>query len=173
MTAVTIAELARMKDTEQLSALLAASKVRDIVDELVRLDDATMAVAFRLLDRDRATTIFEALAPHYQRRLLDGLRDDRVVALIEALDPDDRVRLLDDMPAKVANRFLGVLSSEEHALTTTLLGYPEESAGRLMSPEFVSLRAAMTVGEALARSGATASTPRRSMRCRCSTTNDT
>jgi len=83
--------------------------------------------------------------------LLHGLRDDRVVSLIEALDPDDRVRLLDDMPSKVANRLLRVLSPEEHALTTTLLGYPEESAGRLMSPEFVSLRAAITVEEALAK----------------------
>ena len=148
---LTIDELIRLDDTERLSAWLAAAKVRDIVDELVRLDDATMAVAFRLLDRDRATEVFEALVPHYQQRLLHGLRDERLVSLIEALDPDDRVRLLDEMPAKVANRLLGVLSPEEHALTTTLLGYPEESAGRLMSPEFVSLRSTMTVREALAK----------------------
>lgn len=148
---MTIDELVRLDDTERLSVWLADAKVRDIVDELVRLDDATMAVAFRLLNRDRATDVFEALVPHYQQRLLEGLRDERLVSLIEALDPDDRVRLLDDMPAKVANRLLGVLSPEEHALTTTLLGYPEESAGRLMSPEFVSLRSTMTVRDALAK----------------------
>lgn len=149
MSDETIAELVQLEDTKQLSALLATRKVRDIIDELTRLDDASMAITFRLLSRDRAIEVFEDLPPHYQQHLLDGLRDDRVVALIEALDPDDRVRLLDEMPSKVANRLLRVLSPEEQALTTILLGYPEDSAGRLMSPEFVSLRAAMTVGEAL------------------------
>lgn len=146
-----IAELVRTADTDGLRAWVQVAGVREIVDELVRVDDADMAVAFRLLDRDRAAEVFEALGPTYQQRLLAGLRDDRLVALIDGLDPDDRVRLLDDVPAKVANRLLGALSPEEHALTTTLLGYPEESAGRLMSPEFVSLRATMTVHEALAK----------------------
>lgn len=146
-----LTELTRVQDTEALSEWLAAHRVREIVDELIRVDDASMAVAFRLLDRDRAIEVFEALAPHYQQRLLEGLRDDRVVSLIEDLDPDDRVRLLDDLPAMVANRLLGVLSPSERALTTTLLGYPEESAGRLMSPEFVSLRSTMTVDEALGK----------------------
>lgn len=144
-----IAELSGADETEALRRWLSGAGVREIVDELVRLDDASMAVAFRLLDRDRATAVFEALAPHYQQRLLEGLRGDRVVALIEELDPDDRVRLLDDLPAKVANRLLRVLSPTEQALTTILMGYPEESAGRLMTPEFVSLRSTMTIGEAL------------------------
>ena len=145
----TLSDLVRGEGTEESSRWLAASSVRAIVDELVRLDDAAMAFAFRLLDRDRAAAVFEALGPSYQQRLLHGLRDDRLVALIEGLDPDDRVRLIDDVPAKVANRLLGVLSPEEHALTMVLLGYPEDSAGRLMSPEFISLRSAMTVSEAL------------------------
>src|SRR5690606_30481029 len=78
-----------------------------------------------------------------------GLRADRVRALIEALDPDDRARLFDEMPATVVTRLLGQLSPDERALTTVLLGYPEQSAGRLMSPEFVSLRASMTATEAI------------------------
>lgn len=149
MPDATVAQMVRTEDAEALSVWLSSSPVRDVVAELIRLDQPAMAVAFRLLDRERAMEVFEALAPSYQQRLLEGMRDDRLVTLIEGLDPDDRVRLLDDVPAKVANRLLGVLSPGEHALTTTLLGYPEESAGRLMSPEFVSLRAAMTVDEAL------------------------
>ncbi len=98
-----------------------------------------------------AAQVFEILEPTYQQRLLRGLRADRVVHLIEELDPDDRVRLLDEVPAKVANRLLASLSPGELALTSTLLGYPEDSAGRLMSPEFISLRESMTVGEALAK----------------------
>lgn len=149
MSEVSITGLVQRGDTDGLSAWLAQSSVRVIVDELVRSDDAAMATAFRVLDRDKATEVLDALAPHYQQRLLDGLRDDRLVALIESLDPDDRVRLLDDVPAKVANRLLGVLSPTELELASTLLGYPEESAGRLMSPEFVSLRATMRADEAL------------------------
>ena len=147
-----IATLVRStSDTQALSDSLAQMGTRDIVSEMVRLDDDAMGVVFRLLDRDRAAQVFEILEPTYQQRLLKGLRADRVVHLIEELDPDDRVRLLDEVPAKVANRLLASLSPGELALTSTLLGYPEDSAGRLMSPEFISLREAMTVGEALAK----------------------
>ena len=146
-----IATLVRSSDTQALSDSLASMGARDIVAELGRLDDEAMGVVFRLLDRDRAAQVFEILEPTYQQRLLRGLRADRVVHLIEELDPDDRVRLLDEVPAKVANRLLASLSPGELALTSTLLGYPEDSAGRLMSPEFISLREAMTVGEALAK----------------------
>lgn len=149
MSDVRIDELVRDGDTAPLVAWLRDSTVLEIVDELTRLDPADTAVAFRLLPRDRALDVFEALDPVDQQQVLDGLRDDRVRSLIEALDPDDRARLFDEMPAKVVNRLLGQLSPDERALTTVLLGYPEQSAGRLMSPEFVSLRASMTTAEAI------------------------
>lgn len=149
MSDVRIDELVRDGDTAPLVAWLRDSTVLEIVDELTRLDPADTAVAFRLLPRDRALDVFEALDPVDQQQVLDGLRDDRVRSLIEALDPDDRARLFDEMPAKVVNRLLGQLSPDERALTTVLLGYPEQSAGRLMSPEFVSLRASMTAAEAI------------------------
>ena len=80
-----------------------------------------------------------------------GLREANVRELFEDLDPDDRARLTEEMPAKVARRLLAGLSPNERRLTSTLLGYPEDSAGRLMSPEVASLRAGMTAGEALDR----------------------
>lgn len=149
MSDVRIDELVRDGDTGPLVEWLRETSVLDIVDELTRLDPEGIAVAFRLLPRDRALDVFEALDPTDQQQVLDGLRADRVRSLIEALDPDDRARLFDEMPAKVVNRLLAQLSPDERALTTVLLGYPEESAGRLMSPEFVSLRASLTAGEAL------------------------
>ena len=151
MSEAAIVQLARAHDTSGLTELLATAGTSVVVDALVRMRDLDAAVVFRLLDRDRAIDVFESLDPVYQQQLLDALRDDRVVALLEELDPDDRVRVLDEMPAKVANRLLGALSPDEHALTTVLLGYAEESAGRLMSPEFISLRATMTAEEALAK----------------------
>lgn len=149
MSDVRIDELVRDGDTGPLVEWLRETSVLDIVDELTRLDPADTAVAFRLLPRDRALDVFEALDPVDQQQVIDGLRADRVRSLIEALDPDDRARLFDEMPAKVVSRLLAQLSPDERALTTVLLGYPEESAGRLMSPEFVSLRASLTASEAL------------------------
>lgn len=144
-----LAGLIERDDTTTLNEWLATTNVRRIVDELVRLDERDTAFAFRLLSRDRAMEVFEALDPPKQQQVLDGLVDDRVVHLLEALEPDDRVRLLDEMPAKVVNRLLGQLSPSERTVTTVLLGYPEDSAGRWMTPEFVSLRASMSVAEAM------------------------
>lgn len=161
MTPPALDQLLHGEDTEAISAWLADAGPLDIADELTRLTTAEMGIAFRLLPRDRALDVFEALDPHHQQLVLDGLLDDRVRALIEQLDPDDRVRLLDEMPAKVAKRLVATLSPDERSLTTVLMGYPEESAGRHMSPEFVSLRASMTAAEAMAkirRDGADAET---------------
>jgi magnesium transporter len=158
-----LTELARTEDVAALRAWLSETGTLDIADELARLDPADMAIPFRLLDKDRALAVFEALDPIHQQQLLDGLRAEQVRDLVEHLDPDDRARLLDEMPAKVANRLQAGLSAGERQLTATLLGYPPESAGRVMSPEYVSLRESMTAADALAkvrRSGGTVSSLR-------------
>lgn len=144
-----LTELARGPDLEGLTAWLGETGTLDIADELARLDPADKAVPFRLLPRDRALVVFEALDPIHQQEVLEGLRDDRIRQLIEDMDPDDRARLVGEMPAKVATRLLAGLSDEERAMTAALLGYPDESAGRVMSPEYVNLRESMTVEEAL------------------------
>jgi magnesium transporter len=151
MGRVDLPSLLERGDTEAVRSWLDGAAVLGIVDELTRLDPADTAATFRFLQRDRALAVFEALEPHDQQQVLDGLRDDRVLALVEGLDPDDRARLLDELPAKVARRLLEQLSPEERASTALLLGYPEDSAGRMMSPEYVSLRASMTVAEAMER----------------------
>jgi magnesium transporter len=151
MTPPALDQLIDEDDTASIAAWLSETGSLDIADEFTRLDAADMAIAFRLLPRDRALDVFEALDPHHQQLVLDGLLGDRVRHLIEQLDPDDRVQLLDEMPAKVASRLLAQLSPDERSLTTVLMGYPEESAGRHMSPEYVSLRASMTAADAMAK----------------------
>jgi magnesium transporter len=144
-------ELIPGRDVEALNSWLAGASTIEIAEELARLDPAERAVSFRLLAKDRALEVFEALDPIHQQELLEGLRDASVRQLFEEMDPDDRARLVDEMPAKVAKRLLEGLSPHERALTARLLGYPENSAGRLMSPEVANLRANQTVAEALAR----------------------
>ena len=145
----TLEELVEGGDIERLNDLLNEMHTVDIAEELARLGPEQRAVPFRLLAKDRAIEVFEALDPSDQQDLLDSLRDERVVQLFEAMDPDDRARLVDEMPAKVARRLLAGLSPWERALTATLLGYPEDTAGRIMSPEYVSLRAGMSAEQAL------------------------
>jgi magnesium transporter len=146
-----LAELTEAADLDALTAWLESTGTLEIADELARLDPADMAVAFRLLDRDRALAVFEQLDPVDQHDVLEGVRDDRFRQLVEDMDPDDRARLVGELPAKVANRVLSGLSPQERAMTAALLGYPEESAGRVMTPEYVNLRETMTVADALAK----------------------
>ncbi len=146
-----LAELTRAADLPALTAWLEETGTLDIADELARLGPTDAAVAFRLLERDRALAVFEHLDPVHQQTVLEGLRDDRFRDLVEAMDPDDRARLVGELPAKVAARVLSGLSPEERAMTAALLGYPEESAGRVMSPEVVVLRETMTAADALAK----------------------
>jgi magnesium transporter len=156
-----LTELSRRSDLPALRAWIASTPEHEIAGELARLDEGERAVVFRLLDRDLALEVFEELDPPIQQQVLEGLRDEHFRQLVEDMDPDDRAQLVGELPAKVAKRVLAGLSEAERHKTAELLGYPEESAGRLMSPEFVSLRASMTVAKALdkvRRTGADAET---------------
>lgn len=147
----TMPDLVAARDIERLNDWLATAGTLEIAEELARLDPAERAIPFRLLPKDRALEVFEALDPVFQQELLEGLREEGVRQLFEEMDPDDRARLVDEMPAKVARRLLAGLSPHERALTSKLLGYPDNSAGRVMSPEVANLRANMTAAEALER----------------------
>lgn len=148
---MTMPELVATRDVNALNDWLAEADPLEIAEELARLPPTERAIPFRLLPKDRALEVFEALDPIHQQELLEGLREESVRQLFNDLDPDDRARLVDEMPAKVAKRLLAGLSPHERALTATLLGYPENSAGRVMSPEVVNLKANQTAADALAR----------------------
>jgi magnesium transporter len=144
-------ELVESGDLPSLDAWLGERTSVEVAEELARLDRSRRGIPFRLLGKDRALEVFELLDPALQQELLEGLRDANVVQIFHALDPDDRARLTEDLPAKVAKRLLAGLSPHERRLTATLLGYPEDSAGRIMSPEVANLRASMTAADAIER----------------------
>ena len=149
--AIEISDLLQGEDLELIDRWLAQADPVEIADELERLPRERRAVPFRLLGKEGALEVFELLDPSVQQELLEGLREANVRQLFEAMDPDDRARLTEEMPAKVARRLLAGLSPNERRLTSTLLGYPEDSAGRLMSPEVASLRTGMAASEAIDR----------------------
>ncbi|MEZ0342604.1 magnesium transporter [Mycobacterium sp. pV006] len=151
---VPLKTILRALEDADLAALTAAVhplSAIDVVGLLERLDRRQAAVLYRVLPKDRALQVFELLDPSLQRDIVDGLQDDAVAALFADLEPDDRVELLDELPATVAARLLRGLPRRERDLTADILGYPQGSIGRRMSPEFVSVRSTMTAAEALDR----------------------
>lgn len=130
---------------------LTAQSSVDIASEMSRLSPDLQAVAFRLLTKDRALSVFEYLDPPHQADLLDALRDDNVGELFGSMEADDRAALLDEMPAKVASRLLRDLPPNERKATSVLLGYPSRSAGRVMLPVATVLSPEANREEALAK----------------------
>lgn len=121
------------QDLPEVARLLAAFTVGEVVDLLERLGVRQRAVAYRMLAKDRAVTVFERLDAPLQRELVTGLRDEEVAGVVESLDTDDRVSLLDELPAALATRLLKGLPPSERELTAAVLGYPENSIGRRAS----------------------------------------
>jgi len=119
-------------------------------EELSSLTGDEQAALLQSLSDEQAAEVFRFMDPAYQEQILERLSQAQVFSLVERLDPDDRARLLEQMPAALARRLLSGLSASERRMTSALLGYPLESAGRYMTPEFLALAPSLTVGEALA-----------------------
>jgi magnesium transporter len=138
-------------DLNQLKWDLNRLQPVDVGEYITQLPSKQRAIAFRLLNKHQATDVFEYLPPDVQEELIDSLHDVQVVQIVENMSPDDRVELFDELPAKVVRRLLQQLSPEQRQITATILGYPEGTAGRVMTTEYVRLREGLTVGEALSK----------------------
>jgi magnesium transporter len=138
-------------DLNQLKFDLNRLQPVDVGEYITQLPKKQRAIAFRLLNKSQAIDVFEYLPPEVQEELINSLHDVQVVQLVEAMSPDDRAELFDELPAKVVKRLLQELSTEQRQATATILGYPEGTAGRLMTTEYVWLREGLTVGEALSK----------------------
>lgn len=138
-------------DLPALTRDLAPFSPSELVPLFERVSARQRAVLFRLLTKDRALEVFEALQPDLQAELLGELQNAEVGQIFEELDPDDRAWILEEVPAALATRMLRGLSAEERALTSSLLGYPDGSVGRRMTPEYMSTRETLTVEQTLDR----------------------
>lgn len=141
------------KSFETLKNELAEASFQEVV-ELFNSPDGIgetrdLVLLFRLLSKDRSLEVFESMNADQQERLLNAFSDDQAVELLSELDPDDRARLLGEVPAKIAKKLIRNLSKEEREKTDLLLNYPPETAGRIMTPDYVSLKKEMSVKEAL------------------------
>ncbi len=133
-----------------VKALLQPVQPVDIAEAIGILPQILQALAFRLLNKNEAIEVYEYLDPVVQQSLLDRLRSGEVLELVEEMSPDDRVRLFDELPAKVVRRLFSQLSPTERRVTAQLLGYEAETAGRLMTTEFIDLKEFQSAEQALA-----------------------
>jgi magnesium transporter len=110
---------------------------------------AQQAITFRVLPRDLAADVFEYLPIEAQEPLLKAMAKEEVAKILNEMAPDDRTALLDELPATVTQHLLQLLTPEERSVAVTLLGYPEGSIGRLVTPEYVRVRPDWTMAYVL------------------------
>ncbi len=123
--------------------------IAEIADLLSDLDKGDRVLVFRVLPREIAAEVFAYLEPFEQDDLLRDLTDEEARHIMANLAPDDRTELLEELPAQVTARLLEQLSPEDLEEVRWLLGYPEKSVGRLMTPDYLSVPPDWTVGQAL------------------------
>jgi magnesium transporter len=145
----TVRDLLETQQWQKLKALLAPKNPNDLAHIFAEFTPSERALLFRLLEKQEAVEVFESLHLEEQQELLGSFRQEQLREIVEHMSPDDRAYLLDEVPAKVAKRLLGLLTPEERAATALLLGYGENTAGRIMTPEYIDLKSFITVGQAL------------------------
>lgn len=141
-------ELEELIDARNFGALreaLSALPAAEVADVFSDLPPQRVAIIFRILPREKATDVFEYLPVELQEQVLRALGQEQVAGVLNEMDPDDRTALLEEMPGEAAQRLIGLLSPEERRIAVRLLGYPEESIGRRMTPDYVSLRKDWTI----------------------------
>ncbi len=148
--------------TPDIEKMLAEKNFKDLREALIELDPVDIAesinvltpeertVVFRILPRSISADVFEQLPFTEQEEILVSMGREQVAGILNEMDPDDRTQFLEELPGKVTRRLLELLTPEERSVAVNLLGYPEESIGRMMTPEYLAIHKDWTVKETLA-----------------------
>jgi magnesium transporter len=144
-------ELLMQEDFQQAKMLLEPIQPADVADAIEGLPELKQAIAFRLLPKHQAIEVYEHLDAVVQQALIQDFKRQDVIDIVNQMSPDDRARLFDELPAKVVRRLLSDLTAKEREATVLLLGYKPDTAGRIMTTEYVSLKQHRTVFQALER----------------------
>src|SRR5437870_2931049 len=121
----------------------------DVAEVIVDLPEDEQVIIFRVLPHDLAADVFEYLDFDAQQKLLRAMAHEQVVAILNEMAPDDRTALLEELPSAAARQLIRLLTPEERRIATALLGYPEDSVGRLMTPDFIAVHEDWTVQQVL------------------------
>jgi magnesium transporter len=120
----------------------------DVAEVILDMPEDEQVIIFRVLPHALAADVFEYLDRDAQQKLLRAMAHEQVVAILNEMSPDDRTALLEELPS-TARQLIRLLTPEERRVATALLGYPEDSVGRLMTPDFIAVREDWTVQRVL------------------------
>ena len=147
----TLQELLSSRQYTLLRQTISEMNTVDIAAAMSEMADEDSLKMFRILPKDMAADVFADLEMDVQQYIIQSMSDREASNIIENLMADDATDLLEEMPANVVKRILANASPETRADINHLLRYPEDSAGSIMTVEYVDLREDMTVGEAIER----------------------
>ncbi len=142
-------ELINEKNYLVIKERLAELNVVDIAELLDPLDAQSTLLLFRMLPKDMAVEVFSHFSKEQQLGIIESVTDREVEEIIEDLFFDDMIDLIEEVPANIVNKILEYAKEDERKLVNQFLNYPADSAGSLMTIEYVDLHRDMTVGEAL------------------------
>jgi magnesium transporter len=144
-----IKSLIDARDFGALRELFSEWPPADLAEVIVDMDDNDRVIIFRVLPSALAADVFEYLDVEAQQELLHAMAHEQVVGILNEMSPDDRTALLEEMPSAAARQLIKLLTPEERRIAQSLLGYPEGSVGRLMTPDFIAVHDDWTVKEVL------------------------
>lgn len=144
-----LTDLLKKKEFKAVRSILEVMNTVDIAALLAELDDKEMILAFRLIEKSKAAEVFAEMSGSMQAYLVEMFTEKELKDLIDELYMDDTVDLLEELPANLVTRILEQVDKERRAQINTILNYPEDSAGSIMTTEYVDLRRTTTVKEAM------------------------
>jgi magnesium transporter len=144
-----IEELIEQRKSRELKSRLKEMRPGDLAELIEDLPEDHRAVVFRLLPRELTADTFEYMEFHSQQKLLKILAKNEVAAILNEMKADDRTALLEELPGFAVKQLLELLTPDERIVAVQHLGYPDESVGRLMVPDFISVRPEWTVRKVL------------------------
>ena len=142
-------DLLARKEFKAIRSILEVMNAVDIALLLAELEDRELALAFRLIPKDKAADVFANMNNSMQTYLVEMFTELELRELLDDLYMDDTVDLLEELPANLVTRILDVVDGAKRAKINELLDYPEDSAGSIMTTEYVDLRKNMTVAQAM------------------------
>jgi magnesium transporter len=144
-----LAAAVQARDYSRLRDLVRNRHSSDVATALTELSIEDQVIVFRILPRKDAAGVFAYLSLEQQDALLKAMAREDIAALLNSMAPDDRTTFLEELPASVTRQLLTLLTPAERSVALTLLGYPENSIGRLMTPHYISIHEEWTVKEVL------------------------
>ncbi len=121
----------------------------DVAEVILDLPEDEQVIIFRVLPHALAADVFEYIGIEEQQQLLKAMAHEQVVGILNEMSPDDRTALLEELPSAAARQLIRLLTPDERHVATALLGYPENSVGRLMTPDFIAVKEDWTVQHVL------------------------